>query len=582
MGKIIISGLLVILLMCTYVMPTMGATDLAQIFTDGVFGLSQPEQYCELLELFDNVSDKDGLKTVYSDAFGGLSSGQQARVESFGATIDAFSVFIDFCDSVSYDVDTMNGYVTDGNTTAFKAAIVEHQADFENALGSAGVSVSDLESGFAKVDMFFELLDVLDSDSIDFGLFEATVKYGTLTLDTSVANDVIDIANVILGDDIDSTSEVISGMDDFADFYNSASSSDKVEIYDYLKKYSLISLQSSSSGGGGGGGSIIPDTDVTTETKAVSNDGGSYSLLDNKVTLDVEEDTFTSDTEITVTKVEEDDVIAPSAGTKLKLAGEIFEFDAGGKTFTKKIKVTIKYDPDVVTDPTKLGVYYYNEDTKEWQYIGGKVNVTDGTVSVYLSHFSKYAVMAYEKTFTDVTDHWAKADIELMASRHIANGMTDDTFVPEGNITRAEFATMLVRALGLELTDGNTNYVDIDSNSWYGAYVKAANQAGLVNGMSDNTFDPNAYITREQMATMIMRAYNTLADTDYTQMETTTNIRFTDEGTVSTWAHNAVIIANDLSIINGMGDGRFAPVENATRAQAIVMIKRLLSITDNL
>jgi hypothetical protein len=105
-------------------------------------------------------------------------------------------------------------------------------------------------------------------------------------------------------------------------------------------------------------------------------------------------------------------------------------------------------------------------------------------------------------------------------------------------------------------------------------------RAGLVNGMGQGGFAPDANITREQMAVMIMRAFNIIENDDFSKMATDMGQRFNDGEGIAGWAYRAVLIANDLGIINGMTEDTFAPMQNATRAQAIVMLMRLLQSTN--
>lgn len=331
----------------------------------------------------------------------------------------------------------------------------------------------------------------------------------------------------------------------------------------------------------GGGGVTAP---VTKESRRITTSGGKAMFFGEEVTIDFENGTFDSSVRVYVEVIDEEDVTLPEGteNAKFKLAGNVYDFDAQGKTFNKPVTVTLAFDKDKVTDANKVGIYYYNEETKSWEYVGGKVDLENGTVKVTLSHFSKYAVMSFDKTFDDIANHWAKEDIELMASRHIVKGKSDNMFDPKGDITRAEFATMLVRIIGAELIEGESSFEDVTTDKWYAPYIEAAYQAGLVKGISETEFAPEENITREQMATMIMRAYNHLTEEDYNELVTTTELRFNDESEISDWAHKAVIIASDLGIIKGMTETTFVPKENATRAQSAVMIKRLLEATDNL
>ena len=128
-----------------------------------------------------------------------------------------------------------------------------------------------------------------------------------------------------------------------------------------------------------------------------------------------------------------------------------------------------------------------------------------------MSHFSYYAVLEYDKSFADLAGHWAEQGVKELTAKHIVNGTSDTKFSPHQPLTRAQFAAMLVRALGLESTQGAA-FTDVDGDAWYASAVAAASQHGLVNGRGKETFAPNAAITREELAVMLYRAYQTKGD----------------------------------------------------------------------
>ncbi len=263
---------------------------------------------------------------------------------------------------------------------------------------------------------------------------------------------------------------------------------------------------------------------------------------------------------------------------------EVFDFeldvnDTKISKFEKPVQITVTFDRSKVKDVNKLGVYYFNEKADNWEYVGGSVN-EDGAITFETEHFSKYTVMEYNKSFSDINNHWAKYDIEVMASKHIANGIDDKNFAPNKNITRAEFASLLTRALNLPSANTKDSFTDID-NAWYSDAVKRAYSAKIINGIDDTNFAPNKNITREQMASMLMRAYSYASGKNLNDLYTTTEVKFNDEGTVSKWARMNVRLAASLKLINGKPDGKFVPNDTATRAEAISVIKRLLEKIDN-
>lgn len=188
---------------------------------------------------------------------------------------------------------------------------------------------------------------------------------------------------------------------------------------------------------------------------------------------------------------------------------------------------------------------------------------------------SLYAVVKSSQTFDDVKAHWAKPDVELLASKGVIQGVTVSAFAPDAAITRAEFAALLVRAMGLN-EDGasSATFKDIAPGSWYAGSVGAAAKTGLINGFEDATFRPSERITREQMAVMLTRAMTfagTVADVDLKALA-----GFADANQVSVWSQDAVSQAIHAGIVKGLTATTFGPKADATRAEAAVMLKRFL------
>ncbi|RTE02007.1 S-layer homology domain-containing protein [Paenibacillus whitsoniae] len=267
------------------------------------------------------------------------------------------------------------------------------------------------------------------------------------------------------------------------------------------------------------------------------------------------------------------------SGVQLGAASEIYNFSLsvvsadGTKipvtAFKEPLVLKLKVDPNA--NPDLLGIYYIAEDGK-LEFIGGKL--VDGMMVAQVSHFSKYAVLEYNKSFADVsTSFWANGVIKKMAAKHIIDGVDDTHFNPQGNVTRAQFAALLVRALGL--TDGHAaSFKDVASNAWYADVVAKASAAGLVTGRTSDTFAPDADVTREEMAVMIVRAY------EYLHGKTTTpplgQSAFGDQGQVGDWAQSAVGAAQAWGLISGRSGNVFAPQAQMNRAESAQVIANLL------
>ncbi len=178
--------------------------------------------------------------------------------------------------------------------------------------------------------------------------------------------------------------------------------------------------------------------------------------------------------------------------------------------------------------------------------------------------------------FNDVSvSHWAYSAITSLSSQGIVSGYPDGTFKPEAPVTRAEFAAMLAKALGLSGAGTSGNFTDVAVSSWCYDAVNDAVAAGLVSGTGDHLFAPNALITREQMAVMAAKALGAKAPTvDGTELDS-----FSDKPAVSNWAVTGMEAAVKADLISGMTSGALAPLDNATRAQAAAMIYKLLAIS---
>ncbi|MCK8487029.1 S-layer homology domain-containing protein [Paenibacillus sp. MBLB2552] len=198
----------------------------------------------------------------------------------------------------------------------------------------------------------------------------------------------------------------------------------------------------------------------------------------------------------------------------------------------------------------------------------------DSEAAFYAMHNSLYTVIRSERSFSDVQGHWAKPDIERLASKLIVDGKSDKTFDPEGLVTRAEFAALLTRSLGIADTSGGAGFADVTPDVWYAGAAGAALDAGLVTGYEDGTFRPNEAITREQMAVMIDRAI-AFAGESPTEAAAFA-AAFEDAEAISGWARPAVGRLLELHVILGVSENSFAPEAAATRAQCVVMLRHML------
>lgn len=178
--------------------------------------------------------------------------------------------------------------------------------------------------------------------------------------------------------------------------------------------------------------------------------------------------------------------------------------------------------------------------------------------------------------FTDVARHWASSDITELANKLIVEPRSSSSnFEPNKNITRAEFAVFIAKGLGLAGDEASARRFPDVSSGTTAAYIGAAAKAGIINGNADGTFKPNSNITREQMALMMVRAMEYAGyNTSMNGASTATLTKFKDAAKIQ--SKETVAKAVKEGIIQGVTTNTFQPQGNATRAQAAVMLKRVL------
>ena len=173
-------------------------------------------------------------------------------------------------------------------------------------------------------------------------------------------------------------------------------------------------------------------------------------------------------------------------------------------------------------------------------------------------------------SFKDVRDdHWALKYISSLANDGIIKGKTADIFDPEGTLTRGQFISLIVRTLDLQAKN-NAPFSDVSGQ--LASEVAAAYEAGITTGVSKGKFAPNQKITREQMAAILIRAYNVKTGTEYTSK---TSANYSDSKKINKNFLALVDAAYELGLMTGDEKGTFKPKETANRAQAAKVIYNL-------
>ena len=134
-------------------------------------------------------------------------------------------------------------------------------------------------------------------------------------------------------------------------------------------------------------------------------------------------------------------------------------------------------------------------------------------------------------------------------------------------MTRAQFVQVFANLAGVDTTNNNVNsgFKDVPKNKWFTGAVTWASKHGVVNGMGDGTFAPNANVTREQMCLMLVN-YVEKFENSKLKIKITSK-KFNDDNKIASWAKDAVYKCADAKLVNGVGNNKFDPKSSATRAQ---------------
>ena len=166
---------------------------------------------------------------------------------------------------------------------------------------------------------------------------------------------------------------------------------------------------------------------------------------------------------------------------------------------------------------------------------------------------------------------WAEDSIVRLHALGYINGKSQTAFAPADAVTREEFVALLVRVFGLYDASACCDFSDVQSGDWYYGVVSSGLQAGIVSGVGDGRFGAGEPITRQDMAVLLYRA---LALKKSALAAQTAALDFADANEIAGYAKDAVALMQKCGIIKGVDGGRFAPADNANRAQAAVILDR--------
>ncbi|GAB6180373.1 hypothetical protein JCM14036_16920 [Desulfotomaculum defluvii] len=262
-----------------------------------------------------------------------------------------------------------------------------------------------------------------------------------------------------------------------------------------------------------------------------------------------------------------------------------------------RLKLTIRLKKEESQDGQwldlrKMGVFKL-VDGISYEYYGGELDISDNCFKIEVKP-EKQILFAAEnnQSFKDIQNHWAQKYIEVLASRQIIQAFNEGDFFPDETISRAEFVTMLVKALEREEREIRNEYQgyfkDVLEEEWYSTYIEKAKEIGLISGTSEDLFKPEKSLTREEALIILMRIYEMSKKNNYLFFEdwkvvillneervAQSKISVIDINEVSDWAKPEIIKGLDTGIICGYPDGTIRPKNVLTKAEASVLMVKL-------
>ncbi len=231
-------------------------------------------------------------------------------------------------------------------------------------------------------------------------------------------------------------------------------------------------------------------------------------------------------------------------------------------------------------EPNKITTGVVIDPDRTVRHVPTRVTVIDGKYYAVINSLtnSTYTVVWHPLEFKDAANNWAKDAVNDMGSRMVISGIGNGLFEPGRDITRAEFAAIIVRGLGLKPGTGKNSFSDVSSSAWYSKYIQTAAEYGIIAGYGNGKFGPMDKITREQAMTMIARAMKiTGLKSGLAQGDIDTLLAgFGDSEQAASWAKENIAACVKTSIVSGKNGKLLAPKDEITRAEVAVIVRKLL------
>jgi hypothetical protein len=262
----------------------------------------------------------------------------------------------------------------------------------------------------------------------------------------------------------------------------------------------------------------------------------------------------------------------------IKLTVQVDGETVAWKNNKAPVQISMDYTPtaEELRKPDHIVIWYIDQAGKVHKVPSGKYNAVTGKVTFSITHFSLFAVVYDPKTFKDIEKFaWAKEPIEVLASKGIVNGTSETTFTPAASVKRGDFIKLLVTALDLH-ADVEASFDDVPSTHYAYEAIGIAKVLGIAAGEGYNRLNPNAPITRQDMAVMTARGMSLAGKPLKTATEDSLS-EFKDAEKVAAYAKSSMESLIQSGIIQG-DQQMLHPTGVSTRAEAAVILYRIYTL----
>lgn len=343
-------------------------------------------------------------------------------------------------------------------------------------------------------------------------------------------------------------------------------------------------------------GSLVKSMENRNATIRIETDKATYSLPAAQIHIDNLLNDFGSDInledliitiKISVASEEDQEQLQAAANDSgAEVVGELVDFEVQATYGSQSVQVN-RFNSYVEReiaipeelDPSKITTGVVLTSDGQLFHIPTVVTERDGRSYASMKSLtnSAYSLIYHSREMKDVAHHWSKEDVNDMSSRLIIKGITQTEFDPDSFITRAEFAAVVTRALGIQDQSYENIYPDVRSNDWFSGAIQTAMDYELILGYEDGLFRPDANISRQEATVMLARAARIAGLNIELHSDEISRVlsRFMDREEIAAWATYDAASIVSLDLLKGR-DGQYAPQSNLTRAETAALVKRLL------